>query len=64
MARIAGVDLPHKKRMEIALTYIYGIGRSGAHKICTEAGVEPAWPVITTSGPKSRTARKIWAVVR
>src|SRR2546429_9834380 len=41
MARIAGVDLPHKKRMEIALTYIYGIGRSSADKICAEAGVDP-----------------------
>src|SRR5436190_9345624 len=41
MARIAGVDLPHKKRMEIALTYIYGIGRSAALKICAEAHVEP-----------------------
>jgi small subunit ribosomal protein S13 len=41
MARIAGVDLPHKKRMEIALTYIYGIGRSAALAICTEAQVEP-----------------------
>jgi small subunit ribosomal protein S13 len=41
MARIAGVDLPHKKRMEIALTYIYGIGRSAALTICTEAQVEP-----------------------
>src|SRR5437870_12921877 len=41
MARIAGVDLPHKKRMEIALTYVYGIGRSSAHKICTEASVDP-----------------------
>ena len=42
MARIAGVDLPHKKRMEIALTYIYGIGRSAALKLCAEAGVDPA----------------------
>ena len=41
MARIAGVDLPHKKRMEIALTYIYGIGRSAALAICAEAQVEP-----------------------
>jgi small subunit ribosomal protein S13 len=40
MARIAGVDLPHNKRMEIALTYIYGIGRSAALKICEEAKVE------------------------
>lgn len=42
MARIAGVELPHRKRMEIALTYIYGIGRSTAHKILAEAGVDPA----------------------
>jgi|SRR6185503_12160059 len=42
MARIAGVDLPRNKRMEIALTYVYGIGRSAALKICAEAQVEPA----------------------
>jgi small subunit ribosomal protein S13 len=41
MARIAGVDLPRNKRMEIALTYIYGIGRPGALRICAEAQVEP-----------------------
>jgi small subunit ribosomal protein S13 len=41
MARIAGVDLPHNKRMEIALTYVYGIGRSGALRICAEAQVDP-----------------------
>jgi len=40
MARIAGVDLPKGKRMEIALTYIYGIGRSSARKILEEAGVD------------------------
>lgn len=40
MARIAGVDVPNKKRGEIALTYIYGIGRSTAQKILTEAGVD------------------------
>ena len=39
MARIAGVDLPREKRVEIALTYIYGIGRSQAIKILTSAGV-------------------------
>ena len=42
MARIAGVDLPHNKRMEIALTYIYGINRSSALALCGEAQVEPA----------------------
>jgi hypothetical protein len=41
MARIAGVDLPRNKRMEIALTYVYGIGRSAAVKICAEAQVDP-----------------------
>jgi small subunit ribosomal protein S13 len=42
MARIAGVDLPRNKRMDIALTYIYGIGRSSAASICAAAEVEPA----------------------
>lgn len=40
MARIVGVDLPKNKRGEIALTYIYGIGRSSARMILTEAGVD------------------------
>jgi small subunit ribosomal protein S13 len=40
LARIAGVDLPKGKRIEIALTYIYGIGRSNSQKILTEAGVD------------------------
>ncbi len=40
MARIAGVDLPRNKRMEVALTYIYGIGVPSARKILTEAGVD------------------------
>ncbi len=40
MARIAGVDLPKAKRMEIALTYIFGIGRSTSRKILQEAGVD------------------------
>src|SRR2546428_13194438 len=41
MARLAGVDLPRNKRMEIALTYIHGIGRSAALKLCAEAQVDP-----------------------
>lgn len=40
MARIVGVDLPKNKRGEIALTYIYGVGRSSARKILQKAGVE------------------------
>jgi len=41
MARIAGVDLPREKRVEIGLTYIYGIGLSSAQKILAETGVDP-----------------------
>jgi small subunit ribosomal protein S13 len=41
MARLAGVDLPREKRMEIALTYIYGIGRSRSKEILTSTGVDP-----------------------
>ncbi|MFQ5533026.1 MAG: 30S ribosomal protein S13 [Candidatus Methylomirabilales bacterium] len=41
MARIAGVDLPREKRLEVALTYIYGIGRSSSRKILSEADVSP-----------------------
>ena len=40
MARIAGVDLPKDKRIEIALTYIYGLGRSSAKQILTKAGID------------------------
>ena len=41
MARIQGVDLPREKRVEIGLTYIYGIGRTRAQKICAATGVNP-----------------------
>ena len=41
MARIAGIDLPKNKRIEIALTYIYGIGRSTSQKILDEAMIDP-----------------------
>ena len=41
MARIAGVDLPREKRVEIGLTYIYGIGRTRSNKILAETGVNP-----------------------
>ncbi|HEV8662547.1 MAG TPA: 30S ribosomal protein S13 [Candidatus Methylomirabilis sp.] len=42
MARIAGVDLPREKRLEVALTYIYGLGRSSSLKILRESQVSPA----------------------
>ncbi|ABI69598.1 30S ribosomal protein S13 [Syntrophomonas wolfei] len=41
MARIAGVDLPRDKRIEVSLTYIFGIGRSSSRKILTDAGINP-----------------------
>ena len=41
MARIAGVNLPNQKRLEIGLTYIYGIGQSTAHQICAALGLSP-----------------------
>ena len=41
MARIAGVDLPRDKRLEIGLTYIYGIGLTRSQKVCADTGVDP-----------------------
>ena len=41
MARIAGVDIPREKRVEIGLTYVYGIGRTSSNKILAEAGINP-----------------------
>jgi small subunit ribosomal protein S13 len=41
LARIAGVNLPNQKRLEIGLTYIFGIGQSTAHKIATSLGISP-----------------------
>ncbi len=40
MARIAGVDIPREKRLEISLTYIYGIGRTSAAQVCEETGID------------------------
>ncbi len=59
MTRIAGVDLPRGKRIEIALTYIYGIGRTSSQKILTEAGID--WNVKSDdlSGEQVSSIRKI-----
>jgi small subunit ribosomal protein S13 len=40
MARIAGVDIPREKRLEISLTYIFGVGRTTAQQVCTATGIE------------------------
>ena len=41
MARLAGVDIPREKRVEVALTYIYGVGRTRARQTLTETGISP-----------------------
>jgi small subunit ribosomal protein S13 len=59
MARIAGVDLPGGKRIEVALTYIYGIGRTLAQNIITEAGVNPDTRVHTLTDEEIAHLRNI-----
>ena len=50
MARIAGVNIPDNKHTVISLTYIFGIGRTSARKICEQTGIEPAMKVRDLSG--------------
>jgi small subunit ribosomal protein S13 len=59
MARIAGVDLPREKRVEIGLTYIYGIGRVSAQRIVAEAGVNPASRIHQLSDEEVNRLRRI-----
>jgi small subunit ribosomal protein S13 len=59
MARIAGIDLPKNKRGEIGLTYIFGIGRSLAKKILTEAGVDVGKKVSEWNDVEQNAIRKI-----
>ncbi len=59
MARISGVDIPDKKRGEIALTYIFGIGKSSAQKILTEAGIDWDKKVSDWTEEESNQIRKI-----
>jgi len=61
MARISGVDIPDKKRGEIGLTYIFGIGRSAAQKILTQAGVNYDKKVGEWSDDESNSIRSIIA---
>jgi small subunit ribosomal protein S13 len=55
LARIAGIDLPRGKRIEIALTYIYGIGRSLSQRILTEAGLD--WDISTDQLTEDQVTR-------
>ncbi len=62
MARINGVDLPREKRVEIGLTYIYGIGRTTATKICVECNVNVdtrVKDVLTVSTFRARSASRL-----
>ena len=59
MARIAGVDLPREKRVEIGLTYIYGIGRASALEILKKSGVNPDTRVKDLSEDEVGSIRKI-----
>jgi small subunit ribosomal protein S13 len=52
LARIAGVNLPREKRLEVALTYIFGIGASTARKICAELGLSPDEKVRDLTDPE------------
>ena len=58
MARIAGVDLPKEKRVEIGLTYIYGIGRTSSNKILAEANVNPDTRVKDLTSEQEQAIRK------
>ena len=58
MARINGVDLPREKRVEIGLTYIYGIGRTTASKICAETNINPDTRVKDLTEEEVDTIRK------
>jgi len=59
LARIAGVDLPKNKRIEIALTYIYGIGRSASGKILDKAGVDSGTKTDRLTEDEVRAIRKV-----
>lgn len=59
MARIAGVDLPRRKRIEIALTYIYGIGRTTASKILKEINLDPGMSTDDLTDTEINNIRKV-----
>ena len=59
MARIAGIDLPRDKRIEIGLTYIFGIGRTSARKILAETGINPDTRVKDLSDEEEAKLREV-----
>ncbi len=58
MARIAGVNLPREKRLEVGLTYIFGVGRSAALQICTATGLKPEEKVRDLTDPEITKLRE------
>jgi small subunit ribosomal protein S13 len=61
MARIEGVDLPRNKRVEVALTYIYGIGPTRSHGILGATGVNPDTRVKDLTEAEVQSLREAWA---
>src|SRR5687767_13915518 len=59
MARVAGVDLPREKRGEVAITYIYGIGRATANRILTQANIDPGNRVKAWNDDETARVREI-----
>ncbi len=59
MARIAGVDLPRRKRIEIGLTYIYGIGRTSSNRILGKLGIDPGISTDDLSDAEINSIRKV-----
>lgn len=59
MARIAGVDLPRRKRIEIGLTYIYGIGRTASNRILGKLGIDPGISTDDLSDAEINSIRKV-----
>ena len=58
MARIAGVDIPRDKRLEISLTYIYGVGKTTAQQICAETDIDPSTRVRSLSDDEVARIRR------
>ncbi|MDR0863162.1 MAG: 30S ribosomal protein S13 [Oscillospiraceae bacterium] len=59
MARIAGIDLPKDKRIEIGLTYVFGIGRTSAKKILEETGIDPSTRVKALTEAEETALREV-----
>jgi len=59
MARIAGVDVPRDKRLEISLTYIFGIGQTTAQNICAETGIDPSTRVRSLTDDEVARIRRL-----